>query len=449
MRNNILILFAVCMAPFLRAQTNASSPYSSLGVGETNFFGSSYFQSMGGSSVALIDSSQTNLFNPSSYASIAKGLPLFSMGIDYRNTTLSDGASEGNLSYGNVTHFSLVVPFANRFGLGFGIRPYSRVGYDVNDAELVDGDSVFYEYKGSGGIQQVFGGLSVNVIAKKKHVLGLGVNGNFLFGYTQNYSRTYRMVSTSELGSYKDDRLNYRGYTYDLGMNYSFTPNSEHRVTIGASYTPSQQISVAQNKYDVFFTSYNNIGTYDTLYPNPDAQGTTTLASSYKLGITYSFTPQADTNSSRRLKPEFLLTAEYNADNWSEYSRTLGGIPDANTLFDATSYRVGLQYKPHRIAAERKTVAKYYERMSYRVGFYNSVLPNKVNQSQLSEFGTSFGIGLPVVLNRAVSSINLGVTYGQRGNGNINTIQENFWGINFGVNLSPGYDRWFRKYKYD
>ncbi|SFT67681.1 hypothetical protein SAMN05216474_1727 [Lishizhenia tianjinensis] len=449
MRNNILVLIAVCLAPFLRAQTNASSPYSSLGVGETSFFGGSYFQSLGGASVAIIDSSQTNFYNPSSYASIAKGLPLFSMGVDYRSTTLTDGVNEGNLSYGNITHFSLVIPFADRFGLGFGIRPFSRVGYDVNDAEVVNGDSIFYEYKGSGGIQQVFGGLSANLIATKKHVLGVGVNGNFLFGYTQNYSRAYRVVSTSEIGSYIDDRLNYRGYTYDLGLNYSFKPNSKHKITIGATYTPSQQISVAQNRYDVFFTSYNNTGTYDTLYGNPDVEGTTTLASSYKLGFTYSFTPELDSTKSRRLKPEFLLTAEYNADSWSEYSRTLGGVADVNTLFDASSYRVGFQYRPHRIAAERKTVANYFERMSYRVGIYSSTLPMAVNGTQLSEFGTSFGLGLPVVLNRAVSSINLGVTYGQRGNGNINTIQENFWGINFGVNLSPGYDRWFRKYKYD
>lgn len=449
MRNSLTVLIVLCCVPFLKAQTNASSPYSSLGLGETSFFGGSYFQSLGGSSVAIIDSAQSNYFNPSSYASIAKGLPLFSMGVDYRNTQLSENGNSGNLSHANITHFSLIVPFANRFGLGFGLRPFSRIGYEIDDATYIGGDSLFYEYNGSGGIQQAFGGLSVNLIKRKKHVLGVGANGNFLFGYTQNYGRSYRLSGTSQKGLFIDNRLNYRGLTYDLGMNYTFMPNTNHTFTIGATYSPSQSVNVKENRYDVFYTDYTLTATYDTIYDNPAGTGTATLAGSYKLGLTYRFAPDSDTTKRRRLKPEILITGEYGIDSWSDYSREIGGQVNSQNLLDATSIRFGLQYRPHRIAAERATVAKYYERMSYRVGFYSATLPYTVNGLQLNEFGTSFGIGLPVVLNRAVSSINLGVTYGQRGNGNINTIQENFWGINFGVNLSPGYDRWFRKYKYD
>ena len=165
------------------------------GIGETTFFGNSYFQSMGGATASLIDSTQTNFFNPSSYASISQGLPLFSMGIDFRNSTLTDNTNTGSLRYSNLTHFSLAVPFKKRFGLGFGLRPYSRVGYEVNDSEVIDNDSLFYEYAGNGGIQQAFFGLSSNVIDKKKHKFAIGANAGFLFGFTYNSSRAYSKVS--------------------------------------------------------------------------------------------------------------------------------------------------------------------------------------------------------------------------------------------------------------
>jgi hypothetical protein len=69
---------------------------------------------------------------------------------------------------------------------------------------------------------------------------------------------------------------------------------------------------------------------------------------------------------------------------------------------------------------------------------------------QLVDKGVSFGIGVPIVLNRAVSTVNLSANYGvQGGNGGPNVVKENYYGFNLGINIAPSYDRWFRKYKLD
>jgi hypothetical protein len=88
--------------------------------------------------------------------------------------------------------------------------------------------------------------------------------------------------------------------------------------------------------------------------------------------------------------------------------------------------------------------------MRYRVGYYNFSLPYTDNGLSASEFGTTFGLGLPIVAQQALSSINLGVTYGKRVNADASGLNESFVGINFGVIISPSfYDRWFRKRKLD
>ena len=68
----------------------------------------------------------------------------------------------------------------------------------------------------------------------------------------------------------------------------------------------------------------------------------------------------------------------------------------------------------------------------------------------MKENGITFGFGLPIAAQQALSSVNLGVTLGSRGSDESNGLKENFIGINFGVIVAPSfYDRWFRKRKLD
>jgi hypothetical protein len=69
---------------------------------------------------------------------------------------------------------------------------------------------------------------------------------------------------------------------------------------------------------------------------------------------------------------------------------------------------------------------------------------------KLSQFGVSFGMGLPIVNYNRLSPgqatlINLAFEYGKRGNNN-NLLRENTFRFSLGFSLS---DFWFVKRKYD
>lgn len=87
--------------------------------------------------------------------------------------------------------------------------------------------------------------------------------------------------------------------------------------------------------------------------------------------------------------------------------------------------------------------------MSYRLSAYSVALPYMQDNFQAQDVGITFGIGLPVVLNRAVSSINFSLNYGNRGTEATNGINEQYFGVGLGFNIAPSYDRWFRKYQLD
>lgn len=444
-----LLLFSLLLGSSTMAQNAASSPYSSQALGETSFFGSALYQSLGGSSVSILDSTISNIFNPASYAFMAEGLPQFSMGYSFRSSEYDFNGATSRQNFANLTHFSIIIPFAKRFGIGAGIRPITRIGYDISDFSLIDNDTTYYKYEGTGGLQQAFLGASIKVLDSRKHQLGVGVNGDFLFGFSEKQRRAYQDIGTFQVGGIIQETSNYRGFSAETGINYAFIPTAAHRITLGTTYRPEIVLEQERSDLTLFHFNFFDQTNYDTVIQNLNQEGAITIPAELKVGLTYQFFPQSDTSKNRVFEPSFLLTGEYETAAWSKFQSKINNQIDANKLSNSSTIRLGFEYTPHKNMLDRSTFIKYPAKMKYRIGYYISTLPYISQGKALEEFGISFGLGLPVVVNRAVSSVNIGFNYGQRGNDNINTINENFWGINFGVHLSPGFDRWFRKYKYD
>jgi Na+/phosphate symporter len=91
--------------------------------------------------------------------------------------------------------------------------------------------------------------------------------------------------------------------------------------------------------------------------------------------------------------------------------------------------------------------SKFYHRIKYRAGIYQFTLPNQTNNEQVTDFGTTFGFGIPIVVQNSLSSINLGVTIGKRGIADSQAFREQYYGINLGFSIAPGTDKWFVKRK--
>ena len=141
----------------LFAQNGASSPYSATGLGERNFNGTQATRHMGGLDV-FTDSIHANLNNPASYGFLK--LTTYSVGINYTNNNLASASESRRSDLAALDYLAVSIP-TKRFSFGFGIVPYTSVGYRVESNSQRTDIDIFNRYEGSGGLNQAF--LSVGI----------------------------------------------------------------------------------------------------------------------------------------------------------------------------------------------------------------------------------------------------------------------------------------------
>jgi len=132
-----------------------------------------------------------------------------------------------------------------------------------------------------------------------------------------------------------------------------------------------------------------------------------------------------------------MIGVDVNRQNWDNY-RFYGQKDSVKSKWD---FRVGGQFNP---IPKRN----YFSNIAYRFGLFMGPDYIKVGQ-KLSQFGATFGLGLPVAISRQAPNqttyINLAFEYSKRGN-NDNLLKENMFRFSLGFSLS---DIWFIKRKYD
>lgn len=448
-RSLLAILFIGCFS-VLQAQTSTNNPYSSIGIGDISQYGNAYTSAMGGSYAALMDSSQTNLYNPSSYSLVAQQLPLFSFGVTHVEKTFSNGNQESDGRFTGITHMSLVIPFAKRFGLAFGLKPLSRKGYEINNAEVVGGDSIHYLYKGDGAIQEFLLGFSATLIKRRNQSLTLGVNGKHYFGRVNDERRTYKNTNSGESGGQDIRSLRAKALGIEAGFNYDYHLSNSQSFRLGGTFRPSSSLNFYQSNTRIYYSSYANQNSYDTLLNQMPRKGDVYLPSKTSIGLTYSFTPANDSTRGRSKLPKLLVTASYTIEDYSNYTETFDTDVNKNQFVNSNAIRLGIEYSPHRIAVDRSAYLNFFDKFKYRVGAYTVNTPYEVKGKQLVNRGVTAGIGIPINLKGAVSTVNISGNYGKMGAGSGSGIlQETYYGFSFGINIAPGYDRWFKKYKLD
>ena len=147
----LLTFIFIGFALSTNAQKFSNSPFSSYGIGEFGGLENAIFSGMGNTSVSNLDSTILNVSNPSSYASLAHGQPLFSTGISSRFSEFKSSDALSNSKYIGIEQFALVIPFAKKLGLAFGLKPFSRTGYDFYDLQTINSQQEMkYIYRGSG-----------------------------------------------------------------------------------------------------------------------------------------------------------------------------------------------------------------------------------------------------------------------------------------------------------
>lgn len=454
MINKLLVPVLLLLNSFLFAQNN-QSPYSSYGIGERGGVDNAIFSALGNNNVNLIGHNSLNIYNPASYSYIQNQFPLFSFGLSSRLSTFESNGIEEKSSKTSINELAMGISFAKRFGIGFGLTPFYNRGYSFTEnIEITSDESIVpiqYDYIGSGDISQAFFGFSAQILKFDSLSWAVGANFSSVFG-TVNNERRSQLVSTSSSASgihYSTTRI--KSFHYEIGTVLTKQFPKGHTVTLAGTFEPLQALTAYENQQLFFSTGGpDDPNGYSLISQTGEQKGKITIAPSYTAGFDYSYKFKTTSKSTKVRNSEIKFLASFNSTDWSKFERDFNDTISNPGYPSTTSINFGVQYRPESNLFGSSITPKFFERMSYRIGFYSKSLPYTFNSSQLTEFGTSFGLGIPILTEKTESSIHIGVTYGKRGTTEVGSLNESFVGLNFGIIIAPSIsDRWFIKRKLD
>ncbi len=448
MHRLILSFLLVLTATFSFAQKGSNSPFSSYGIGEIGGLNHASFIGIGNSTITMVDSTTLNFYNPSSYQGLAKHQPLFSIGISSKFSNYSENGITSSSNVTSIQHFAMAFPFAKRFGLAFGLKPFSTRGYEFSSRIKVGTDSINYIYEGTGNINEAFAGLSIKALDYKGAKIALGANFGYLFGQLTN-SRKSGLIKTGAsvyAGGIGTKLIQAKSFHYNFGLTYSQKIKENHTLALSVVMDPLQKINAKYEEGLFYGADINDPRFYDTLSFNDSVNGSLSTIPTMTIGLSYELNFKAKKEKTNQLNSQIGFHLSYTMEEWSRYQNTFD--PNyVNTFNNSTKLTFGIQYLPETDYIRNKSMTKFHQRIKYRAGVYQVNMPYVTNGEQVKDFGTTFGFGIPIIIQNSLSSLNLGFSIGNRGTSDSNALKERYYGFNIGISIAPGADRWFVKRK--
>jgi len=420
-------LLIVLSWPSITAQINTESPYSRYGLGELSGKGFEKNRAMGGIGLALRDNNHINYLNPASYAAQDTLSFLFNFGLKSAFTTYETINSSSSARNFTMDHLAIAFPITKWWKTGFGILPFSSVGYSVFESRFLENnDPVNYLFDGNGGINQLFLGTTFNIFK----VLSVGANFTYLFGSLDISKKIQFPLNPDYTITTIESNTIINDFIYHLGIQYHHTFAEQYTFTLGAIYDLKTNINAENRitKTNLFNgTPYQISDTLKLLteFILEQTRSKGNIEFPYKIGAGFTF------NYNNRI----LVGFDYYNQDWSNALF----FNQQEPLTASNAVHLGLEITPNPSA-----MRGYYNRIHYRAGGHHENLYLEINGQQLKDYGISFGAGLP--LRSTKSSFNIACEIGQRGTLENNLIRENYVFLSFNVTL---HDFWFLKRKYD
>ena len=434
MTKKLLIFAFVAVSTISIAQQGTNSPYSFYGLGSLKFKGTVENQSMGGLSV-YSDSIHINLKNPASYAGTNlafynnESRPVkFSIGTSFSSTTLETTTASDEYGSSSISYLAVALPI-RKFGIGFGVLPYTSVGYKLQS--LSDDDLLQYRYRGEGGLNRTFFGLGYQLSKNLK--IGLDVQYNFgsilntsiAFGYTD-------LGLPLQYQSREEKRSELGGFSFNFGIAYKKTIGKSLEMMFAATYSPEANLDSENQSEFATITIDSNETEFVQTFTDVD------LAAQNLLNTSLVMPSKTNVGIGIGKPRKWFVGLDYNFLEASNFTNRFVEIDNAS-FENASSVSVGGFFIP-----KYDSFSKYWKRIVYRLGFRLEQTGLVVKNESIEEFGISFGVGVPV--GRLFSNANLGFEWGQRGTTAANLVNENFYSINISLSLN---DRWFEKRKFN
>lgn len=408
MFRHIIVGVFLLISTIVLAQEGTTSPYSYYGIGSLRFRGTVENQAMGGVGV-FSDSIHINLQNPAAYSKIR--LVNFSAGGGNKFSQQKTAAESMQSSSTTLDYISMAIPMKD-FGLGFGLLPYTAVGYNFFSEQ----EGGLTAYKGSGGLNRAYLSLAYNITPQ----LSIGVEGNYNFGKIKNTAVS--KIEELDYGTQIINESQLKGFNANIGVIYTRMITNQLEITGAATYSPGTDFT-SENERKVATVTILPSGEFPVDERNVEVADTKfTFPSKFTFGAGLS-------------KPKnWAVAAEYTNQKTSNFTNRAFTIDNVKYV-DGSQYSIGGYFIPNYNA-----FGSYLKRVVYRAGFRYEETGIKVNGHQIDEFGISFGLGLPV--GRLFSNMNISVEVGKRGTTSFGLIQENFVNTSLSFSLN---DRWFQK----
>ncbi len=422
----IFVLFTSFAESFSAFAQTANNPFSRIGLGEISSQRSISNLGMGGVGVSLPTVQSSNLQNPAllSYHKLtvfeAAGVGQYS---DLKTNTIQTNDFGGNLGY-----LSLIFPVYKNMAINIGFQPFSSVKYNAVSYALLPNTPTFvkYDYKGTGGVSQVFLSTGYKIVQN----LSVGAQINYNFGAVSN-------TSTSTLDDFRggfvaqlNDRYNYSDFTYRLGLHYFLPVFNNSQVNVGVTYDGAADFNATHFRAFERKNTGDVVVDGDTLFS--EKKESIQIPDAFTFGISLQRGYLQAASGTQNTAYSFGI--DYSMQDWSVANGST--IVGNNRLQSSYKISVGGEITPN------VRNSNYLARITYRAGFSYAQTPLIVNKESIEDMSVSIGFSLPVRNN--FSSLNMYGAIGQRGS--LNSIQEKYVKFGLGVSIS---DRWFVRSRFD
>ena len=414
-----LIVFASIFVSIASwGQDNTASPYSYYGLGEVKFRGTQDARAMGGLAITG-DSIQLGLMNPASYSKLK--LTTFAVGGTSSFTNFSTDTEKEKAQRTSFDYLAVGLPLG-KFGVAFGLMPYSAVGYKNENTTVSSTETSYSRKEGNGFINKVFVGSSYTFNKN----LSVGLDFAYHFGdITNDFNKRILAPDFTQYTTRERNITELNGVSFNLGLLYNTKINTKLTFHSSLTYSPETKLST-NNSRNIATVIYSASGAEFSNDDEDIAVPNTNLIIPSKLSLGFGL------GESKKWLLGTELTFTQNKNLLNRFTEI---IPVSYK--NSTRVALGGYYIP-----KYDTFSNYLDRIVYRAGFKYENTGLVLKNESIKDYGMNFGLGLPL----GVSKIDLGFEFGKRGTSSNGLIEENYFNVSVGLNLGA---MWFEKRKID
>jgi len=395
------------------AQEGSASPYSFYGIGDARFKGTTENRSMGGLSI-LPDSIHMNLQNPATFSSLK--LTSFTVGGSFNVSNLKTRETTAKAQRTTIDYLAVAFP-AGKLGVGFGLMPYTSVGYKINSISDVEGQPS-RSYSGKGGMNKVFFGAGYQITPK----LSLGADFSYNFGSIETKSLLSQDV---QYGTREMNVSDLSGVSFNTGLVFG-TKIKKYDFVASMTYSPQANLKSENERKIATLVGSSQSEIVVEEKEIEVADSNLKLPSKLAFGAGFG------------KKTHWFVGAEVTFQESSKFGNRYDDITNVS-YENATRYSIGGYFVPNF-----DSYTSYWKRVTYRAGLKYENTGLVVGDTPIKDYGMTLGLGLPV--GGTISNLNVGFEYGRRGTTHLGLVKETYANIFLSLSLN---DRWFVKRKYE